>query len=209
MITARISGIDLCDEAGITGAGVVRILESIPIISQWKETEEMDLENLTVEELVEARKDLLDDYVATALEAVTAEYQKTVTQLEEVTAQLEQMTKDLEAAKEAGAVPTAEMEALKLQLAIQEAAQIGVGREIAAALTAEVTSAEQIPAVLAAVRDEALMRVLTQIPDGGHAKGKARMKNAESDDDEDEDDAVDKHSKLSEEQSRILDLAAF
>jgi len=211
MITAHVSGIDLCDEAGITGAGVVRILEAIPVISQWKETEEMemDFDKLTVEELVEARKDLLDGYVATVLEAVTAEHQNTVTQLEEVTAQLEQMTIELEAAKTANVAPAEEMAALQLRLAIQEAAQIGVGREIAAALTQEVTSVEQIPAMLAAIRDEAIMRAISQSPIGGQAKGKARVKAAEANDDDEDEDAADTHSKFSEEQSRILDLAGF
>jgi len=195
MQSARLAGIDLCDQAGITGAGLVRILESALIFTPLEKEEvtvEIKWEELTLEAVLENRKDLLDDHVATMLETVNVQFEAERAELEAAKAELETTKTELETALAATPDTTesaTRIAALELDLAIEQAAQIGVGREIALALREGAATIESIPAVLAEVREEAFMRALSGPSDRGEPKGQARFKKKEEEGDEDASEA--------------------
>ena len=155
---------------------------------------EINWEELTLEMLIEKRKDLLDDHVATALEVATGHSETLQESLDTATAALETVTTERDTLLETQE-PTedtiAQVAALELSLAIEQAAQIGVGREIAAALKESVTSVEEIPATLKAVREVALMRALSRSPGVGTAKGIAKFKADGEEDDSNTDESED------------------
>jgi hypothetical protein len=76
MQEAIIIGIDFADDPGISGAGIKRVLEEAP---EWdkeqedREVEDMEWDKLTLEELTEHRKDLLDQHTASVVEALQAQ----------------------------------------------------------------------------------------------------------------------------------------
>jgi len=190
MQSARLAGIDLCDHAGITGAGLTRILdEALTFAPIDKEETIMEIkwEELTLEAVLENRKDLLDDHVATMLETVNVQLESERAELEAAKAELETTKTELETALAAtsGATEAAtRIKGLELDLAIEQAAQIGVGKEIALALHEGASTIEAIPAVLAEVREEAFMRALSSSLDRGVAKGKARFEKKEEEDED-------------------------
>jgi len=182
MITARVSGIDMCDEAGITGAGIVRFLDEALTFAPYEEEEEdveINWEELTIEVLLENRKDLLDAHTASRLEALTRQF-------ETLEAELATSKADLESTQAAAVAQPMRIAELELSLAIEQAAQIGVGKEIAKQLRERVTSLDDIPEAVVAVREEALTRVLAGEPTGStSAKGVVNMPTPDDSDDDD------------------------
>lgn len=205
LLEAVIIGIDLTDEAGIEGAGIKEVLEEAP---QWtdeeqsEEEEEMVYEELTLKDLLERRKDLLDEYAASVKEALeaaaTGDAPKALAELQKThNAVLEEKEAAL------GKVAALEVEAakLKLDLAIEAAAQIGVGKMVAEELRANVKAEADIASLLPAARDKALALVLASGREQVAGKGVSRF--AEGEGDEDEDDEADV---LTEEQKTIISL---
>lgn len=200
MITARVSGIDMCDEAGITGAGIVRLLGEALTFAPYDEQEEdveINWEELTTEELLENRKDLLDAHTASRLEALTKQF-------ETLEAELATSKADLASAQAAAVAQPVRIAELELSLAIEQAAQGSVGKEIVKHLHEHGTSLEDIPEAVIAVRDEAIARVLAEAPSGKTtAKGAANLpKSAGSGDDDGGDE------QFSEAQKRMMQLSS-
>jgi len=197
MNAARVAGIDLCDQAGITGARIVKVLESFNVpeyenIEGGNDVDEKAWEELTLEELLENRKDLVDAHVASMLEALT-----------------DKNTELQEALDTALAVPgeqTERVKELELDLAIEQAAQIGVGKNIAKALREEVKTVEEIPGALGAIREQALRVVLASQPVGKTTvKGEADPQELEDEEDDAEEAA---EAQLSEPYENALRLAS-
>ena len=150
MISAVIVGIDLCDQAGIDGAGIRRVLEEAP---QWMNTEEddpMDFTELTLEELVENRQDLLDTHTTPLLEAKDEEI-----------ATLADANAALKTQLAAAAAPSPDVG----RLAILEASSCGLSKIMADKLTAMgVGTAEAIAPVLESVRAASLQELIADAP---------------------------------------------
>ena len=150
MVSAVIVGIDLCDQAGIEGAGIRRVLEEAP---QWKETEEdnkMDFTELTLELLAEHRQDLLDAHASPLLEAKDAEM-----------ATLADANAELKVQLAAAATPPPDA----ARLAVLEASCCGLSRIMAEKLTAQgVGTAEAIAPVLEGVRAASLQELIADTP---------------------------------------------
>ncbi len=152
MISAVIVGIDLCDQAGIEGAGVRRVLEETP---QWKTTEEeeetMDFSELTLEELTANRQDLLDAHSKPLLATKDAELAILVDSNAELKGQL--------TTAQAAQTPTADVG----RLAVLEASCGGLSRIIADKLTAEgLATTEAIGPRLAEIRAAAVQELLAE-----------------------------------------------
>lgn len=202
MISARIAGIDLCDEAGITGAGIVRVQQEGMRLAPHTEPEEVDMEfnweELTIDELLEHRRDLVDAHVATQLEVLTAQLTTNGEELAAVQAELEN-------AKAALVAQPMRIEELELQLAVEQAAQGSVGKEIVKALKGKVTSREQIPELASAARERAIAVVLSSGSSGPtNAKGTSKLPIPDGDDDSADDQATE--PEYTEEQVEMMRL---
>lgn len=158
MVSAVIVGIDLCEQSGIEGAGIRRVLEEAP---QWKDlTEEdgtMTYEELTLELLVENRQDLLDAHATPLLEARVAE----IATLADANAALKQQLATATAAAEAAAASTPDAG----RLAVLEACSCGLSRIMADKLTASgLNTAETIAPVLEGIRASSLQELVADTP---------------------------------------------
>ncbi len=196
MLTAVINGIDLCDEAGIAGAGIKRILEGTPNWTESEEEEEDDMgieyADLTLELLAENRKDLMDGFAATVLEAHTDE----LTPLQE---QVTTLTGERDTAVARVTVLETEAGASALDLAIEQAAQMGIGKLVAERLRAKTpATVEEVTEMLPGIREEAMAVILSKSPGSGDPKGKQHGKDIED---------PGKPKTLTEEQEAILHLA--
>ena len=146
MVSAVIVGIDLCEQGGIEGAGIRRVLEEAP---QWKVIEEdnlMDFTELTLEELVEHRQDLLDAHTTPLLEAKDG-----------AIATLADANATLKTQLAAAAAPSPDVG----RLAILEASNCGLSKIMADKLTAMgVGTIEAIAPVLESVRAASLQELV-------------------------------------------------
>ena len=146
MVSAVIVGIDLCDQSGIEGAGIRRVLEEEP---QWIDTEEentMEFADLTLESLVENRQDLLDAHTKPLLEAQTADM-----------ATLADANAALKTQLAAAAAPSPDAG----RLAILEASNCGLSKIMSDKLsTMGVGTAEAIAPVLESVRAASLQELV-------------------------------------------------
>jgi len=175
LIEATIVGIDTTDEAGIRGAGIREVLEEAP---QFEEEEDMDYEKLTMEELLEHRKDLLDAHAASVQEAMQVKVDEAEAKTGEVqglldeslaanTAVLEEKTAASESVSAAGV----KIDELGLKLKIAEAANFGgMAGLVLEELTEKVTCEEDIPKYLKEAKDKAMTAILGQAS-AGAAKG--------------------------------------
>jgi len=149
MVSAVIVGIDLCDQGGIEGAGIRRVLEEEP---QWIDTEEdntMEFTDLTLESLVENRQDLLDAHTKPLLEAKVAEM-----------ATLADANAALKTQLAAAAAPSPDAG----RLAILEASNCGLSKIMADKLsTMGVGTAETIAPVLESVRAASLQELVADV----------------------------------------------
>ncbi len=156
MLDAVILGIDLCDQAGIAGAGIRKVLEEEP---QWEVEEEMDYKALTLEELKTNCQPLLDEYAATGL----AEKDTTIAEL------ADQLAVN-KGEHDAAAVALEEAQGKLKMLALYEASTTGLSKLIVDRLvTAGVSTPEEIAEKLPAVKAEALQALLAESAVPGEA----------------------------------------
>jgi len=151
MVSAVIVGIDLCDRAGIEGAGIRRVLEEAP---QWMNADEeddtMEFKDLTLESLVENRQDLLDAHTTPLLEAKSAE----MAVLADANAVLKKQLADADA-------PSPDTN----RLAVLEACNCGLSKIMSEKLTVMgVGTAEAIAPVLESVRAASLQELVADVP---------------------------------------------
>jgi cation transport regulator len=173
MLSGVVYGIDFAEEAGIDGAGINRILEEAP---QWDEEEipeeegNMALEDLTLEELIEGRRDLLDAYAINLVGALNAKIEELEQALEEA------QEDDGQVSQEDFETLQAQVEQLQLDLQIEQAAQTGVGAIVASKLREEGVGAEELEAKLPEVRSEALSIFMSQFQsEEGMSKGRTHL----------------------------------
>jgi hypothetical protein len=195
-----IKGIDLAEDAGIPGAGIVQIFEEAPLMTPFVPPEEdnMDWKEVTLKEL--------EEHVPTLLEESRAE---TVGLLEAAQGAL---ASALEAATAAEALRGDD----DLNVAILEASMIGVSREIRARLIEKCTKVEDIKPVLEEVRLSALNTFMVsqkkppEITTKGDAhpdkKDDPRTENGAPLEESDGDDPTPGEKVLSPEEVRILEL---
>jgi len=196
-LEAVIVGIDLTDDAGIKGAGIRRVLEEAPI---WDKEDEMDWEKVTLEDLVENCKQLLDGYAATIVEAVQEQNQEKVgaleTSVQVLTEEKDKSQKEAADAAEQATGSATQIAGLELKLKIAEAAQIGsMSKLVFEELTEKVKTEEDIATHLTEAKEKAMALVLSSVGDG-IPKGTTDV----GDDD--------KEPELTEEAQKVLSLAA-
>ena len=212
MLAAVIAGIDLADEAGIRGAGIREILEAAPQFTDMEEgeKEDMEIKDLTLEQLQAERSDLIDALKASVLEPVTVQLEDAKTKLaaletEKVTGGQERpglaaKVADLEAA----------LKAAGLTIKVAEAAHTGnLSKTIYEGLKKDVKTEEDIPKVLKAVRESALVQFAAGVQSGdtgnGSAKGTSKVsENKETVTEEPKED----DEPITEEFKKILALAS-
>jgi len=189
MVSGVLAGIDFTDNPGIVGAGVRRILEEAP---EWEEGQ-MDWDKVTLEELLENCKPLLDEHTAPIVEAGQVKATELESTVEELNATIVTLTEEKESA-EAKAVEAVDAVAgIELKLKVAEAAHIGgISRIVFEELGKVVKTEEDIAENLASAKEKAMTLVLASA-DGGQAKGLAQV----------EEDGGE--IKLSEEAKTILD----
>jgi len=192
MVSAVLAGIDFTDSPGIAGAGVRRILEEAPV---WEE-EQMDWENVTLEELLENCKALLDEHAATVVEAVQERATGLEGKVEELTSTIATLTEEKEAA-EAKALEAVDAVAdMELKLEVAKAAHIGsISKMVFEELSQSVHTEEDIAKNLVEAKEKAMTLVLASAGEG-LVKGKADVGG------DDEDDV-----ELTEEAKKVLALA--
>jgi len=193
VLSAVIIGIDFAEDAGIAGAGVDRILEEAPQWDEPTEEGEMEWKEVTLEQLQEERKDLLDAYTVNLVAALNAR----ITELEGKAAEQEgSVTKEQH--QTAIDEKDTTIAQLTLELGIEKAAQIGVGEVIAAKLREKgVKSAGEIEQVLPAIRSEALAKFLKDVSGEQPTSQRGEVRT-------DEDDDKEKGTEATEEQKQIL-----
>jgi len=187
-----IKGIDLADEAGIVGAGVEEILEEAEVKALRVGDDDMaiDWTKVTLEEIKTGAPTLLQEYVASYLEAnppkaatdpeAAAAVAALTAERDALKAQVTEAQSALASALEA---QTAALAPLQLDNALLVAAQIGVGREIYKQLKAKVTKVEEIQSVLEGVRAEALNTFIkAAAPKGGSSGSSTGAAHTEGDD---------------------------
>ena len=193
MVTAVLAGIDFTDNPGIEGAGVRRILEEAPV---WEE-EDMDWEEVTLEDLLENCKGLLDEYAATVVAAAQEQAQGKLEELTSAVATLTEEKGALVADTEKLSEAEDKLKELELKVKVAEAAHIGsIAQTVYEGLSEKVKKEEDIAEFLTEEKHKAMAVALAGIGDG-EPKGKARIE-----DDEDDDEP------LTEERKKILGLAA-
>jgi len=162
LIEATIVGIDTTDEAGIRGAGIREVLEEAP---QFEEEEDMDYEKITMEELLEHRKDLLDEHAAAVQEAMQVKVDEAEARVAEVEAKLQEKVGEYDTLlEEKGVISEAaegQVKDLALKLKIAEAANFGGMSEIVLEeLTKKVKCEEDIEKYLKEAKDKAMTVIL-------------------------------------------------
>jgi hypothetical protein len=85
---AIINGVDFCDQPGVAGAGIVKVLESAPTFVEASE-DTMDFNDLTLEALRQERPDLLNSLVVEHLGLLQGQIQEKEAAIAALTAQLE------------------------------------------------------------------------------------------------------------------------
>ena len=191
MVSGVLAGIDFTDNPGIIGAGVRRILEEVP---QWEE-EDMDWEKVTMEELLENCKPLLDEHAATVVEAVQEKATGFEGQIEELTATIATLTEEKEVAEGKSVEAVEAVADMELKLEVARAAHVGsISKMVYEELVENVQTREDIAANLASAKEKAMTLVLASAGDG-LAKGLATV---------DEEGAGDIEPKLTEDAKTIL-----
>jgi hypothetical protein len=138
------NGVDFAVEPGIEGAGVDAILEEYTI----EEIEDMEWKDITLEELLENRKDLLEEYLLTLTQGDQAKY-------------LDPAKKT--ALEESLAVASSALEESKYTLAVHEAAHILTTKKIFDEIMARKPKLEEISEVAVEVRSTAITEALANL----------------------------------------------
>ena len=162
MTNGHIGGIDFCDQGGIVGAGVQRILESAPTWNHSEEEQEMEIGELTYEELLEARRDLLDRHVAETVGLLLEDNRQLKEALdkaqetpsEALTQENEQLKSGLEAA-------TAQLARAQESASVYELVATPIVREMATKMSA--LPAEERAGQLEAIRDAAITAQVAEL----------------------------------------------
>jgi hypothetical protein len=206
MLEGVIVGIDTADFPGIAGAGITELLEETPKFSD-EEVNDMEWGELTLEELVANRQDLLDEHVASVTEVLNQKVQDLEAQLVEaqkVTTEDLVPLADKTALEVKVAEMLAELSTLRLEVAIEYAAQIGVGRKIVEELKSKVKIIEDIDKMLPNARSRALALVLSGVAPSPvtAARGVVHEEQVEVNEDGTVDD-----DELTEEQRDIMRIA--
>ena len=183
MKTFVIAGIDMCQEAGIEGAGIDRVLESAkstPFDPSTEEVEEtvMDWTKVTLEELQTNVLPLLDKYAGAKVTAAVATEQAKVVAAEAKAGDWQNKTVASDTALlalrsqlDAAAAKLAEQ---MLHVAVLEAAQNPLTALVARKMTAVAKKAEDItPALLKTLVEESRNEILVAagVPLGGITPG--------------------------------------
>lgn len=214
IVSATIAGIDLCDEAGIAGAGIDEVLEEAPQLTdiRFEEVTDMDLKELTLEQLKEHRPDLLDEHAVSVAEALKDQPgteppdPEKVPQLEELEGKLATVLEEQKTLTAEKDTWEAEKADLEFKLEIQEAAQIGAGKAIAKALTEKVEKAEDLEEALPEVRKTVLEEYMASLtPEGGDPEGKQRFETEDQKTIREKRDA--EKEQLTEEQTMMIEFA--
>jgi len=164
-----IGGIDFCDEAGVTGAGVVRV-ESMEVIKE----NEMEYSDITLEALRENRADLVGQIVTTELGTISTLVAETKAERDEARAELAKVDKELPTKFEAAEAKLVDM-AETLDRVNRVVENTPIAKELLAK-TAELT-AEEFTAGFAEHLEAAVEALVTEY----HPEGKGHS----SDDDPD------------------------
>ena len=153
MTDGYIGGIDFCDEAGIPGAGVKRILESKPAWVLKEVEEDMDWKDVTLEELKAQRPDLLQEYTAPLVEAAKLQVDLVKAELEGIKTTNAELSAENATLKNDAAVLTEKVTTLEgtvtsftADLDLERAAQFGISKTVAEQLRAAKPSAEELAA---------------------------------------------------------------
>jgi len=162
MTNGHIGGIDFCDQGGIVGAGVQRILESAPTWNHSEEEQEMEIGELTYEELLEARRDLLDRHVAETVGLLLEDNRQLKEALdkaqetpsEALTQENEQLKSGLEAA-------TTQLAQAQESASVYELVATPIVREMATKMSA--LPAEERAGQLEAIRDAAITAQVAEL----------------------------------------------
>jgi len=183
MEDAVIAGIDLTDEPGIRGAGIRNILEEQPVLSDPPdeavetpmEEQEMEWEKVTLEDLVTARKDLLDDYVATLVEA--GALVKADEKAEEEKLTLVTLTEELSSVKAKAEEDQKALAEAVLGQKIAEASLIGrIPQALHEILVEKVKTEEDIAKVLPDAREQAIVAATNLLEVGTKTSAKGTTK---------------------------------
>ena len=153
----------------------------------------MDWDKVTLEELLENCKPLLDEHTAPIVEAGQVKATELESTVEELNATIATLTEEKESAEEKAVEAVDAVAGIELKLKVAEAAHIGgISRIVFEELGKVVKTEEDIAENLASAKEKAMTLVLASA-DGGQAKGLAQV----------EEDGGE--IKLSEEAKTILD----
>lgn len=190
---AIITGIDFCDQPGVAGAGIVKVMESAPTITHVEDT--MELKDVTLEMLREERPDLLNSLVVEHLSLLQA-------QIEQKTGEVASLTAELEAVKEsavgAEVLAEAERKATEAEAALTEATgKVALWEEVSIPLVKEMyrLRAEHADWPLEDVRAAAIQTVHAET-DGNPAAG--------GETDEDDNDSLEESNEINESMAQLL-----
>ena len=200
METAVIQGIDLADIAGIAGAGIDKVFEEAPDLQErtqnGEEDDTMDWKDVTLEQLLKERPDLLTEHAKTltALEGfvASAAHEDALAKLRD---QVVSMTDALAEAKSTSTDAAGIQHTLKLA----EASLMGASKQLYESLkTKAPKSADLTDALIEEVRTTVLNETLAELGIGGKDPTSAKGNTHE------EDPAGDNGTALEEEQEHIL-----
>jgi hypothetical protein len=179
MTDGYIGGIDFCDEAGIAGAGVKRILESKPAWVLKEVEDNMDWSEITLAELKAQRPDVLQEYTAPLIEAAKAQGDEAKAELETAKASVAELGTENAALKTDAVALTekvttleATVTSLNADLALERAAQFGISKAVAEQLRAAKPSAEELAAKAKELWENELTKATAEVQ--AAAKGNAQ-----------------------------------
>ena len=151
MTDGYIGGIDFCDEAGIPGAGVKRILESKPAWVLKEVEEDMDWKDVTLEELRDQRPDLLQEFAEPLVEKAKAQADQVLDEVQALKSANAGLATEVEKLKNDAAVLTEKVTFLEgtatsfsADLALERAAQFGISKTVAEQLRVAKPAAEEL-----------------------------------------------------------------
>jgi hypothetical protein len=179
MTDGYIGGIDFCDEAGIPGAGVKRILESKPAWVLKEVEEDMDWKDVTLEELKAQRPDLLQEYTAPLVEAATLQVDLVKAELEGIKTANAELSAENATLKNDAVVLTEKVTSLEgtatsfsADLALERAAQFGISKSVAEQLRVAKPAAEELADKAKELWENELTKATAEVQ--ASAKGSAR-----------------------------------
>jgi hypothetical protein len=189
-----IKGIDFCDEAGVTGAGVFR-KESV----EFKENE-MEYSDITLEGLTENCPDLVNALVSSKLGAISALIEGVKSERDEAKAALAAVDTELPAKYEAEQAKVTEFEAK-----IAKMSRVIERTPIAKKLLDQTSglSAEEFESKFAEILNTAVESMVAESPSGDSADGKVKRGGLDVGDENYERDATAEEKKLEDAEGKL------